>query len=67
MSINIKDTIAAYEDNNEIYGGQHPWSTDTTVSINSVIHHYIPIFTSQDLEQEFYFFLYSLATLSTLP
>ena len=47
-----KDTVTADENNNEIDGGQDTRRANTAVSIDAVVHHHVPIFTSQNLETE---------------
>lgn len=39
----IKDTVAAYEEDNEINTGEHADTGDAAVSLNSNVHHSVPV------------------------
>jgi len=46
-----KDTVAADEEHHKVETDEHSRKFDSTVRQDSVVHHHVPIFTGQYLQQ----------------
>lgn len=46
----VKDTITTDEKNDEVQADYHSYVIDSTIGFNAIVHHFIPILTSQDLQ-----------------
>ena len=45
----VKDTVTTDEENDEVEADDEAWFMYTTICLDSIIHHCIPILTRQDL------------------
>lgn len=44
-----KDTVTTDEEDDKVHTDDHPWKNRPPVRHNAIIHHYVPVLTSQDL------------------